>query len=92
MAATAQQSISSTTFTDLGLAPVQIQVLGPGPVNVISGGTGAPTAGTAGYVLQPNSTPVIIQPLVATDHVWASMFGGNPCQIAWNIVLPSSTI
>jgi hypothetical protein len=50
---TAQATINSKTFTLLGVAPVQVQNLGPtAPVMIVVSDT-LPAVGTAGFVLRP---------------------------------------
>jgi hypothetical protein len=82
--ATTQQSISSTTPTDLGAAPVIVQCLGPGAVSLMIADS-APSAGTLGFLLQPGP-PIIIPPADSSSHVYAAMLGGVAATIASNFV------
>ncbi len=88
--ATTQAAITSTTYTDLGVAPTFVQNLGPGLVSIFVGSS--PSAGAAGYGLQPTPATVIFQPTVVTDHTYACMFGGIPAMITYGLVLASATI
>ena len=85
MASTAQTTINSTTFTSLGLAPVQVQCLGPGPVTIVVADS-TPSVGTQGFVLQVTNPPTIFDPADASSNVYAAMFGGVAAMIAYNIV------
>ena len=90
MAATTQTTISSTTFSLLGVAPVQVQCLGPGPVTIVVADS-TPSVGTLGFALQPTHPPIIFDPADASSNVYAAMFGGVAATIAYNIVSSQTT-
>lgn len=90
--ATAQQPVNSTTFALLGVAPVMVQNLGPGPVTIIVAQS-LPSVGTAGYELQ-SGAPMIFQPIQSAtlDNVYVAMYGGVAATIAFSVVFPTATI
>jgi len=73
-AGTQTATINSTTFTDLGVAPVQVQTLTQ-PVTVVVADT-IPTVGTAGTNLLPGQL-VQFNPADASSHVWAAKLGAT---------------
>ena len=73
-AGTQTATISSTTFTDLGVAPVQVQTLTQ-PVIVVVADT-IPTVGTPGTNLLPGQL-VQFNPADASSHVWAPNLGAT---------------
>lgn len=83
--ATAQATISSTTFTLLGIAPVQVENLGPAPVTIVVSDT-LPSVGSPGFV-QPSGLNVTeYRAADASSNVYAAMFGGRSTLIAYNTV------
>lgn len=85
MAATAQATINSTTFTLLGVAPVQVENLGPGSVSIVVSDT-LPSVGTAGFIQGASLNVTEYRAADSSSNVYAAMFGGNPALIAYNIV------
>jgi hypothetical protein len=73
-AGTQPVTISSTTPTDLGAAPVFVQTLNQ-PVNICVADN-SPTVGTQCNILQPGP-PVTFYPADAGSHVWASILGSS---------------
>ena len=73
-AGTQPMTISSTTPTDLGVAPVFVQTLNQ-PVNICVADS-SPTVGTQCNILQPGP-PVTFYPADASSHVWASLLGSS---------------
>ena len=86
MATTTSLLVNSTTFTDLGAAPTQIQVIGPAAVTVAVADT-LPAVGAVGFVLQGNQgnggAPITIQPADASSHCYVAMFGGLDSEIVY---------
>jgi uncharacterized repeat protein (TIGR01451 family) len=82
---TAQATINSKTFTLLGVAPVQVQNLGPtAPVMIVVSDT-LPAVGTAGFVLRPG-TVTQYGPADSSSNVYAAALGtGSP--IAFNPIV-----
>jgi hypothetical protein len=82
---TAQATINSKTFTLLGVAPVQVQNLGPtAPVMIVVSDT-LPAVGTPGFVLRPG--PVTQFGAADTSsNVYAAALGASSCLIAFNTV------
>lgn len=78
-AGTQTVTINSTTFTDLGAAPVSVQTLNQSVAIVVS--DGQPSPGTAGNNLFPGP-PVTFQPADSSSHVWAGMLG-NPTPVVY---------
>jgi hypothetical protein len=78
-AGTTSYQITSTTFTDLGAAPLQIQTLGQ-PVAIIVADS-QPSVATAGSILLPGP-PVIFQPADTSSHVWAAFLGASTTIVA----------
>lgn len=64
--------LSSTTFVDLGTAPVQVQALN-NPVTIIVADS-QPSVGSVGNALQ-NGPALVFYPIDAGSHVWAAMLG-----------------
>ena len=87
LAAGSSVPVNSTTFTDLGLAPTQLQVLGQQAVTVVIADT-IPAVGTGGHVVPgPASagiSPVTFEPADASSHVWVAMYGGVASLIAYS--------
>jgi hypothetical protein len=73
-AGTQTYTISSTTFTDLGVAPVQVQTLGQSVAIVVA--DSLPAVGTNGINLLPGP-PVVFQPADASSHVYAAYLGAT---------------
>lgn len=78
-AGTTSYSITSTTFADLGAAPLQIQALGQ-PVAIVVADS-QPSVGTVGNMLLPGP-PVIFQPADSSSHVYAAYLGANTTIVA----------
>lgn len=85
MAATAQATINSTTFTLLGVAPVQVENLGPYPVVIIVSDS-LPAAGAAGFLQGVNLNVVEYRAADSSSNVYAAMFGSQATLIAYNPV------
>ena len=85
-AATQTATISSTTFTNLGAAPVAVQTLSQA-VNVCVADS-TPTAATACHPLYPGPFQVF-NAADSSSHVWASILGGTTT-IAYTPVYSSS--
>jgi hypothetical protein len=82
---TAQATISSKAFTLLGVAPVQVQNLGPtAPVMIVVSDT-LPAVGTAGFVLRPSNTLTQYGPADSSSNVYAAALGTSSL-IAFNPV------
>ena len=75
-ATTTQVTINSTTFTDLGAAPVMVQSLNYPVQIVVSDSLPSPSATNVGYALY-NGQPVTIPAADSSSHVYAAMIGGN---------------
>ena len=75
-ATTTQVSINSTTFTDLGAAPVMVQSLNYPVQIVVSDSLPSPSTTNVGYALY-NGQPVTIPAADSSSHVYAAMIGGN---------------
>ena len=75
-ATTTQVSINSTTFTDLGAAPVMVQTLNYPVQIVVSDSLPSPSTTNVGYALY-NGQPVTIPAADSSSHVYAAMIGGN---------------
>ena len=73
-AGTQTTTISSTTPTNLGVAPVVVQTLNQ-PVNVCVADS-TPTAGTWCNTLQPGP-PVVFNPADASSYVYAALLGSS---------------
>ena len=71
-AGTQTTTINSTTFTDLGAAPVAVQTLNQ-PVNVCIADA-QPSPGTQCYALQPGLLTAF-NPADSSSHVWAAQLG-----------------
>jgi hypothetical protein len=69
-AGTTQTNVSSTTYTSLGPAPVQMQVFGP-PVSVIVADS-LPSPGAAGHVVSQTAAPVVIEPADSSSNVYVA--------------------
>lgn len=83
--ATAQATISSTTFTLLGVAPVQVENLGPAEVTIAVSDS-LPTVGTQGFIQGVSLNVVEYRAADSSSNVYAAMFGGNSTLIAYNTV------
>ena len=75
-ATTTQVTINSTTFTDLGAAPVMVQSLNYPVQIVVSDSLPSPSTTNVGYALY-NGQPVTIPAADSSSHVYAAMIGGN---------------
>jgi len=87
-AGTTTATITSTTFTDLGAAPILLQVLGA-PVTVVVADT-IPSVGTAGAIISQTSAPMLIPQADSGSHVWAAEFN-NASLVAYSAALASQT-
>jgi hypothetical protein len=81
---TTRATISSTTFTSLGTAPVQVQNLGPAAVTIVVSDT-LPSVGAPGFRLRPGDLTEY-RAADSSSNVFAAMFGGNPTLLAFNTV------
>jgi hypothetical protein len=86
MATTTQATINSTTFTLLGVAPVQVQNLGPLSAVVVVVSDSLPAVGTPGFVLRPSNTIMQYGPADASSNVYAAALGTGSALIAFNTV------
>jgi hypothetical protein len=84
MAATALLTLSSNTFQLLGVAPVQVQNLGPGRVS-IAVAVSLPAAGSGGFSLAPDNG-LIYQQGDTSSNVYAALLEGSEAVVAFNIV------
>jgi hypothetical protein len=82
---TTQATINSTTFTLLGLAPVQVENLGPGNITVVVSDT-LPSVGTPGFIQNASLNVTEYRAADTLSNVYAAMFGGIPTLIAYNTV------
>lgn len=73
-AGTETTTINSTTFTDLGAAPVQVQTV-DNPVTMIVSDS-QPSVATAGGALYQGQ-PVIFPQADSLSHIWAAKLGGT---------------
>jgi hypothetical protein len=74
-AGTTAYTITSTTFVDLGAAPIQIQTL-DNPVVVVVADS-QPTVGAVGAHLANYNPATIFYPADASSHVWAALLGST---------------
>ena len=86
-ATTTQVTINSTTFTDLGAAPVMVQTLNYPVQIVVSDSLPSPSTTNVGYALY-NGQPVTIPAADSSSHVYAAMIGGNATTLVVTAVAP----
>jgi hypothetical protein len=82
---TAQATINSTTFTLLGVAPVQVENFGPGKVAIVVADA-LPSVGTAGFIQDSGLNVTEYRAGDVASNVYAAQFGGVPTLIAFNTV------
>ena len=87
-AGTTTSAITSTTFTDLGAAPILLQVLGA-PITIVIADT-TPAVGTAGSIISQTMAPMLIPQADSGSHVWAAEFN-NASLVAYSAALASQT-
>ena len=87
-AGTTTAAIISTTFTDLGAAPIQLQVLGR-PVTVVVADS-IPDVGTAGLIIGQTTAPILMPQADSGSHVWAAKFNASSV-VAYSAALASQT-
>lgn len=69
MAGTNLTTLTSTTFVDLGAAPVAVQTKAQAVLIALAGST--PDVGDPAFQLEPRAGIVTFQPSEADDHVYA---------------------